>query len=268
MSEKNSFLNWIGFKGDESTAPSSVDRIRELESQLADLRSRRDINSLSKEEFEILATETAMVMIKSAQAREAKAQSATSRLINETTNQVKYTLEAADSKAHTILSGAETRGRKYIQAAESEAQEVLALAESEADTLVEVKKREVTTLILAARRERERIVSGATGEVANYRQWLTGVIIEAGRLYKIQTQSLDSAEHAIHQSRDRLESAFTRLAEFQKNIEENLNADDTIINARPINVLSERRDKALPAPKKSVSKTTTKKVVKKNPAKK
>lgn len=268
MREKNSFLNWVGFKGDEPTAPSSVDRIRELESQLADLRSRRDINSLSKEEFEILATETAMAMIKSAQAREAKAQSTTSRLINETTSQVKETLEAADSKAHTILSGAETRGRKYIEAAESEAQEVLALAESEADTLVEVKKREATTLTLAARRESERIVSGATGEVANYRQWLTGVTIEAERLYKIQTQSLNSAEHAIRQSRDRLESAFTQLAELQKNVVENLNADDTIINAGPISVLSERRDKALPAPKKSVSKSTTKKVAKKKPAKK
>ena len=54
MAEKNSFLNWVGFKESESAAPSSVDRIRELESQLSDLRSRRDITTLSKEEFEIL----------------------------------------------------------------------------------------------------------------------------------------------------------------------------------------------------------------------
>jgi len=93
MSEKTSFLNWVGFKSEENDAPSSVDRIRQLESQLADLRSRRDITSLSKEEFEILATETAMAMIKSAQAREAKAQSASSRLVSETTRQVKETLE-------------------------------------------------------------------------------------------------------------------------------------------------------------------------------
>ena len=43
MAEKNSFLNWVGFKGEEEQAPSSVERIRELESQLADLKSRRDI---------------------------------------------------------------------------------------------------------------------------------------------------------------------------------------------------------------------------------
>ena len=72
MAEKKSFLNWVGFTGEDesSNVPSSVDRIRELEAQIADLKSRRDITGLTKEEFEILATETAMSMIKSAQARE------------------------------------------------------------------------------------------------------------------------------------------------------------------------------------------------------
>ena len=81
MAEKNSFLNCVGFKGEESSQPNSVYRIRELEAQLNDLRSRRDITTLSKEEFEILATETAMTMIKSAQLREAKAQAAADRLV-------------------------------------------------------------------------------------------------------------------------------------------------------------------------------------------
>ena len=62
MAEKKSFLNWVGFTGEDesSNVPSSVDRIRELEAQIADLKSRRDITGLTKEEFEILATETAM----------------------------------------------------------------------------------------------------------------------------------------------------------------------------------------------------------------
>ncbi len=63
MADKN-FLSWVGFKGEEEGAnkpnltagSASLDRIRELESQLNDLRSRRDITSLSKEEFEILQT--------------------------------------------------------------------------------------------------------------------------------------------------------------------------------------------------------------------
>jgi hypothetical protein len=263
MSEKKSFLNWVGFSGEETATPGSVDRIRELETQLADLRSRRDITALSKEEFEILATETAMSMIKSAQLREARAQAASDRLVNETSRASKDALEAAQNKAASLLSGAESRGRKYIQAAESEAQEMIANAEDAADRAMEDKKREVAALAQAARREGERIISGATAEVTNYRHWLSGVISEAERLYRIQTQSLDAAEGAIHQSRTRLEVAFNRLEQLQKSVLENLNPDDTIIDRGPIRVDSQRTKRALNAPKGK----STKKVAKKSSAK-
>jgi hypothetical protein len=70
MAEKK-FLSWVGFKeatpvakaegasseNSGSSTPngsqSTVSRIRELENQLAELRARRDITSLTKEEFEI-----------------------------------------------------------------------------------------------------------------------------------------------------------------------------------------------------------------------
>jgi hypothetical protein len=264
MARNKNFLNWVGFTEEESTnLPSSVDRIRELEAQIADLKSRRDITGLTKEEFEILATETAMSMIKSAQARESKAQAAATRLVSETARATKEELEAADAKARTILSGAETRGRKYIQAAESEAEEKIALAEAEAEALMESKKREISALATAARREGERIVTEATTEVTGYRQWLSGVIDEAERLYRIQKQSLDAAETAIQQSRNRLDGAFQRLAELQKNVLDNLNSDDTLINPGPLKVASQRTRPALDAPKKS-----TKKAAKKSPAKK
>ena len=269
MAEKKNFLNWVGFTEEESTnLPSSVDRIRELEAQIADLKSRRDITGLTKEEFEILATETAMSMIKSAQARESKAQAAATRLVSETARATKEELEAADAKARTILSGAETRGRKYIQAAESEAEEKIALAEAEAEALMESKKREISALATAARREGERIVTEATTEVTGYRQWLSGVIDEAERLYRIQKQSLDAAETAIQQSRNRLDGAFQRLTELQKNVLDNLNSDDTLINPGPLKVASQRTRPALDAPKKSTKKAAKKSPVKKTSVKK
>jgi hypothetical protein len=269
MAEKKNFLNWVGFTEEESSnLPSSVDRIRELEAQIADLKSRRDITGLTKEEFEILATETAMSMIKSAQARESKAQAAATRLVSETARATKEELEAADTKARTILAGAETRGRKYIQAAESEAEEKIALAESEAEALMESKKREISALATSARREGERIITEATTEVTGYRQWLSGVIDEAERLYRIQKQSLDAAETAIQQSRNRLDGAFQRLAELQKNVLENLNSDDTLINPGPLKVASQRTRPALDAPKKSTKKAAKKSPVKKASAKK
>jgi len=269
MAEKKNFLNWVGFTEEESSnLPSSVDRIRELEAQIADLKSRRDITGLTKEEFEILATETAMSMIKSAQAREGKAQAAATRLVSETARATKEELEAADAKARTILSGAETRGRKYIQAAESEAEEKIALAEAEAEALMESKKREISALATAARREGERIVTEATTEVTGYRQWLSGVIDEAERLYRIQKQSLDAAETAIQQSRNRLDGAFQRLTELQKNVLDNLNSDDTLINPGPLKVASQRTRPALDAPKKSTKRAAKKSPVKKTSVKK
>ena len=92
MADRNNdgIKRWMGFKADEvaDTPPTSsnggsLTRIRELEAQLADLRSRRDITSLSREEFEILATETAMSLIRTAQQREEKAKISVERLLTE-----------------------------------------------------------------------------------------------------------------------------------------------------------------------------------------
>ena len=263
--EKSTFLNWVGFKEGETTTQNSVDRIRELESQLADLRSRRDITSLSKEEFEILATETAMSMIKSAQAREQKAFSSSERVVSEASKTAREALEAAESKARAILSGAESRGRKYITTAESEAQDILSQATSEAETLFEEKRREVTALALAARREGERLISEAQDEVVAYRQWLSQVMSEAERLNRIQTQSLHAAETAIAQGRSSLETAFARLSDLQKKVSENLTTDGGLLPQVPKKVVSQRTKPALEAPKKK--KSAPKKSAKKTPAK-
>ncbi len=234
MADKN-FLSWVGFKGEDENAnkpnlaagSASLDRIRELESQLNDLRSRRDITSLSKEEFEILATETAMSIIRTAQQREAKANSNAERVLNESKKQATSALETAEAKAKSTLAQAESRGRKYIEAAENDAADIVSKAESEAEDLLNTKKREGSNITSNAKREAERMVLTATTEVSEYRNWLSGVISEAERLYRIQTQSLDAAENAISQSRQRLESAFTRLSELQKQVLSAISADGT-----------------------------------------
>ena len=234
MAEKN-FLSWVGFKGeDESQAKpnlaagsQSLERIRELESQLNDLRSRRDITALSKEEFEILATETAMSIIRTAQQREAKANSNAERILNESRKSATAALESAEAKAKSTLSAAESRGRKYIEAAEADAAEIISGAETEAEDLINTRKREATAITSGAKREAERLVLTATTEVSEYRNWLSGVISEAERLYRIQTQSLDSAENAIAQSRRRLDSAFNRLQDLQLQVTDAIRPDGT-----------------------------------------
>jgi len=262
--EKNTFLNWVGFKEAETSTQNSVERIRELEAQLSDLRSRRDITSLSKEEFEILATETAMTMIKSAQAREQKAFSSSERMVSEASKNAREALESAESKARALLSGAEARGRKYISVAESEAADILSQANADAQAIVDEKHREVTSLALAARRESERIVSDAHNEVIEYRQWLSQVISEAERLHRIQTQSLQAAENAILQGRTSLETAFSRLNDLQNRVSENLTAEGGLLPQLPKKVVSERTKPALDAPQKI---SASKKSVKKSPTK-
>jgi hypothetical protein len=268
--DKGTFLNWVGFKEGETTTQNSVDRIRELEAQLSDLRSRRDITSLSKEEFEILATETAMSMIKSAQAREQKAFSSSERVVSEASKTAREVLETAENKARTLLSGAEARGRKYITTAESEAQDILSQATADAEAIFEEKRREVSALALAARREGERMISEAQNEVVAYRQWLSQVMSDAERLNRIQTQSLNAAENAIAQGRSSLETAFARLNELQKKVSENLSTDGGLLPQVPKRVVSQRTKPALEAPSKTgvAKKSATKKSAPKKSAKK
>lgn len=278
MAQKN-FRNWVGFREETDREPiaNPVDRIRDLESQLADLRSRRDITGLSREEFEILATETAMAMIRSAQGREAKAHATADRVISESSRSAKDVLEGAENKARSVLAGAETRGRKYISAAEVEAAELIreasrqaaAVADAkvrEADALVDSKRREADAFAGAARREAERVISEASENVNEYRAWLADIITESERLYRSQTQALSAAEGAIAQSRNTLDTAFARLSKMGNIVSNAMNEDGTIKRSAPISVASKRTRAAISAPKSS-KKSVAKRPVKKSATK-
>jgi len=228
---ENKFRSWVGFKEEVNAAPTenAVERIRQLETQLADLRSRRDITSLSKEEFEILAGETAMSMIKAAQQRESRALASAEQSVAEATRITKERLDSSEAKAKAILAGAESRGRKYLEAAESDALELRDKAVRQAEHLLTESKREASALANAARREGEKIIIDATSEVGEFRSWLTSAISESERLYRVQTQSLTAAEHAIAETRSRLKQAFERLALLQGDIDANIDE-----NNRPV----------------------------------
>jgi cell division septum initiation protein DivIVA len=235
MAEKN-LLSWVGYKGDSKGQPTpsqnAVERIRELESQLSDLRSRRDITNLSKEEFEIMATETAMQMIRSAQAREAKANATVQKLLAESSRSAKEKVESAEAKAKSLLSSAENRSRKYIQTAEAEAEEIKSSANSEAESLLNSRKREAATIASAARKEAERLVAEATSQIANYRSWLGTAISDAERLHRVQTASLSSAMNAMEETQRKLDSAFEKLATLKESV--NRNIDESTSNRKQL----------------------------------
>ena len=233
MAEKN-FLSWVGFKGEDASKPApsqnALERIRELESQLNDLRSRKDITGLSREEFEILATETAMSMIKSAQQREAKANAAVSRMVNETNRSAKEKIESAEAKAKNILSSAESRGRKYISAAETDAADLILNAEGQAEEALNKAARDASQITSAAKRDAQRLVESAARNIIDYRSWLSSAISEAERLHRTQNASLNAAEHAIQESRQKLKHAFDRLSQLQMDINANLDGNNKPIS--------------------------------------
>ena len=225
MTEKK-FLSWVGYKGGENSSlesasvdqPRSFERIRELEAELVELRSRRDIKSLSKEEFEILATETAISIIRTAQQRESKAIANAERVLNESKRSASAAIEAATAKAKSTLAAAESRGKKYIEAAQADAVQIISKAEQEGQEILANRKREANSIVSASRKEAERLIQGATSAINEFKSWLTQVVSESERLYKIQIQALDSAESSISQSRSRLEGAFSKLSQLQSQV--------------------------------------------------
>jgi len=237
MTEKK-FLSWLGFKDESTSAPSqsssgvaersssisanggaTFERIRELEAELADLRARRDITGLTQEEFEILATETAISLIKAAQAREARAVVAADRAVSEAQRVAKQLTESTESKARTVLQSAESRGRKYLESAQQEAKVAIEKATKLAQDLLESKHREASTITSTAKREADRTISEATTDIANFKNWLLGAVEESERLQKLQHQTLAAAEEAIRMTRARLASTFEKLSELGSEIE-------------------------------------------------
>lgn len=203
----------------------TIERIRELESQLNELRSRRDITALNKEEFEILATETAMTLIKTAQQRESKANAASQRILAESQRVAKETLDGAESKARNLLNQAEIRGRRLIDAAEADAKDVIIDAENKGQEVLNQKKREASALTSAARREAETLLLETTSEVSQFRIWLGDVLETAEKLYRVQLQSLDAAASSISQTRSKLDSSFSKLSEFYNKVESSIDND-------------------------------------------
>jgi len=254
---RKGFLSWVGFSGEsapqvnsggEVSTSAAIERIRELENQIADLRARKDITSLTREEFEILATETAMNLVKTAQNREKSASNQAAKILSESSRIAQEATANAESKAKTILATAESRGRKYLEAAQSESEEIknqaTQMAKSlsdaaqkevaalkikthdEIESLIASKKREAAALTSSAKQEAENLVAEAISNVADYRNWLISAVAESERLYKIQTQSLAAAQQAIEQSKQRLSHAFEKLTSLTDEVAKNLSDED------------------------------------------
>ena len=295
MAEKR-FLSWLGFNTEavtesvtaDSTSASgknsaqaqpvnTVARIRELEAQLADLRSRRDLTSLTKEEFEILATETAMTLVRTAQTRESRSITAAQKLAQESARSAQIAIAEAQSVAKQLLTAADGRGKRVLQNAEESARQIAREAEASAnqtlvaatreiESLVSAKKKEASNILSAARRNADGLVSDAIADVNQYKSGLSHTMSETERVYKWQMTSLAGAADAIEEAKSKFTSAYATLKEMHSTILANVTDGKT----PPPEDLVEVSPRRIPAPAKrrSAPRTpATKSVAKKSVAK-
>ncbi len=114
----------------------------------------------------------------------------------------------------------------FISAAENDAADLLSTAQSEADSLLNQSAREAAQYTSAAKRDAQKLISDAAKNIVDYRSWLSSAISEADRLHRAQNASLNAAENAIAESRQKLKHAFDRLAQLQADINANLDSEN------------------------------------------
>ena len=227
-------------EGSESSSP--VARIRELEAELADLRSRRDLTSLTKEEFEILATETAVSLVRTAQARESRALAAAQKMVQDSTRSAQSTIQSAEETARQVLATADQRSKRTLAQADETAKKLAHETESaaaqrieearrDAEGIISAKKKEATNLIANARKSAEDLVTDASQEVAHFKNWLASTLTESERLYRTQLNSLNGAQTAIEEAKNRLTQSFTALRTMHANVLESADLTRSAANA-------------------------------------
>ena len=76
----------------------------------------------------------------------------------------------------------------------------------------------------------QKLVNDASKNIVDYRSWLSSAISEAERLHRTQNASLNAAESAIQESRQKLKHAFDRLSQLQDDIYANLDSENRPTN--------------------------------------
>ena len=99
------------------------------------------------------------------------------------------------------------------------------MAEREAEEVLNQSARDASQITSAAKRDAQKLITDAARNIVDYRSWLSSAISEAERLHRAQNSSLNAAEQAIQESRQKLRHAFDRLSQLQADINANLDGE-------------------------------------------
>ena len=139
-------LNWMGYEAPDETAEQSADRIAQLEAEIARLNQQPvDLSTLPADVVDELASQAAVVILRTAHQREAEARATAER-----------TMAEAQQAANRVLAEAEARTTEMLAKAESTARDIIARAEPSARALTaEAEAAAAATIDAASRRAQE-----------------------------------------------------------------------------------------------------------------
>jgi hypothetical protein len=208
VSDRSGLKSWLGYRPESENGsapvPDFAGRIHELESEIATLRATRDLSELSEAEVEMLASETAVTILKAAHAREASAKATAERIVAQ-----------ANSEAAALTSATQKQAVNTINTAEKNAASILAKAMQESEMLVRNATSEANALRTAAQEE-----------VRKYKTWLASNVKEALRLQGAQIQAFANVTKNIDTWQTTVNGAVAQLSAHQQSLEADLAKGD------------------------------------------
>lgn len=168
-SAKKNILDWIGYKRDVATKlPSTPDEllayIQELESELEELRSRKDFAEMTEQELEALAAETAVQILSTVHQREEDAKKLAEKIIEDAEKQAQKILQAAQKKSDAlesdvaaVLKNAEKQAAQISKTAQQAASQSVVQAESEVAKMRSDAEAEAKVIIEGAQARAEKL---------------------------------------------------------------------------------------------------------------
>jgi vacuolar-type H+-ATPase subunit H len=210
VSDRTGLKSWLGYRPENqdgaSGAPDLTGRIHELESEIATLRAKPELADLSEAEVEMMASETAVTILKAAHAREALAAETGARI-----------LAQANSDAAALTTAAQKQSFETINSAEKNAASIVDKAMQDAETLVRNATNEANALRAAAQEE-----------VRKYKSWLVANVKETLKLQASQEQALASATKNIEAWQANVNGAVALLSAHQQSLETELVKGDSL----------------------------------------
>lgn len=157
-------FDWIGYRRENNIAVESlsagelVEVVRQLETEVAQLRVAKNLADLETSELEKLASETASTMLAAVHRRESEAKALAKDIVAKADKQADKALAQMQRKADEILADAEARLQNAIKVAK----ETVEKAEKESAQIRRTVETETTNLKAAAEAHAQQVMSDAT----------------------------------------------------------------------------------------------------------